>query len=104
MTTEQKINRMQTLLGAEVTSSTATEYLSVAEDAIIRTRYPFSVPEDYVLDPQFHGIQCELAARYYARMGGLGEIEHNENGINRVWESPDDKDLLGRITPFAKVV
>ncbi len=104
MTTEQKINRVKTLLGAEVASSTVTEYLSIAEDTITRTRHPFSVPTSYVMESQYDGIQCELAARYYARMGGLGEVEHNENGINRVWESPDDTDLLKRITPFAKVV
>ena len=106
MTTEQKITRVQTLLGneAEVTSSTITEYLSIAEDDIAHTRYPFSVPEDYMVEPQFDGIQCQLAARYIVRRGGLGEVEHNENGINRVWYSSDDRDILSKIVPYAKAV
>lgn len=106
MTTEQKITRVQTLLGneAEVDSSTVTEYLSIAEEDIIQARFPFKIPEHYTLEPQFEGIQCQLAARYIARRGGLGETDHNENGINRSWYSSDDREILAKVTPYAKVV
>lgn len=105
MTTEQKIKRVQTLLGneAEVDSSTITEYLAIAEDDIINTRYPFGAPDFYEIETQYEGVQCQLAARYIVRRGGLGEIEHDENGINRSWYSSDDRELLAKITPFGKV-
>ncbi len=105
MTTEQKITRVQTLLGneAEVDSSTISEYLSMASDTILNTRYPFVIPEDYDLS-MYDSIQCELAARYIVRRGGLGELTHNENGINRTWYSSDDREVLSKITPMAKVV
>lgn len=105
MTTAEKINRVKTLLGneAEVTDAIVTEYLSIAEDDIANTRYPFGVPEYYALEPQFHNVQCQLAARYIARTGGLGELTHNENGINRTWYSSDDREILAKITPYGKV-
>ena len=48
-------------------------------------------------------IQCELGSRYFLRRGGQGEINHEENGVNRQWASVDDIDILNRLTPFAKV-
>ena len=106
MTIAQKIARVKTLLGneAEVTDATVTEYLSIAEDDIVNARYPFGAPEYYTMETQYDGIQCQLAARYIARQGGLGEVTHNENGINRTWYSSDDRELLAKVTPFAKVV
>lgn len=105
MTTEQKITRVQTLLGneAEVDSSTITEYLSIAEEDIVSARYPFGAPDFYEMESQFDGLQCQLAARYIVRRGGLGETDHNENGISRTWYSSDDRELFARITPFGKV-
>lgn len=105
MTTAQKIKRVKTLLGeqVEVDDATVTEYLSMASSNILRTRYPFVIPEDYDIS-QYDDIECELAARYFVRQGGLGEIAHNENGINRAWYSSDDRDVLSKITPLAKVV
>lgn len=105
MTTAQKIERVNTLLGeqVEVTDATVTEYLSMASSKVLHTRYPFTVPEDYDIS-EYEDIECELAARLYVRQGGLGEIAHNENGINRTWYSSDDRELLAQITPKAKVV
>ncbi len=105
MTTAEKIERVRTLLGeeVEVTDATVNEYLSMAFDRVLHTRYPFSVPEDYDID-QYADVQCELAARLFVRKGGLGETMHNENGINRTWYSSDDRELLSTVTPFAKVV
>lgn len=105
MTTAQKITRVRTLLGneAEVTDATVSEYLSMASSNILRTRYPFVIPDTYDIS-QYDDIACELAARYIVRTGGLGELVHNENGINRTWYSSDDREVLSKITPMAKVV
>ena len=39
--------------------------------------------------------------KYYR---GLGEVSHNENGINRTWANADDSDILRRVTPMARVM
>ena len=56
-----------------------------------------SIPTDYDV------LQCQLAARYFLRRGGEGEVTHSENGINRTYGSVNDSDLLQEIVPFAKV-
>lgn len=105
MTTAQKITRVKTLLGneVEVDDATVTEYLSMASEDILETRYPWGVPDDPDIE-RYDGVQCVLAARYLVRKGGLGELMHNENGINRTWYSSDDREILAKITPYAKVV
>lgn len=107
MTLEQKIKRVQTLLAddATATDSTVAEYLDMAKETVLTTMYPFGIP-DAVFDVpgQYEGIQCELAARFFVRRGGLGETLHIENGIHRDWYSSDDREVLAKITPFAKVV
>ena len=52
---------------------------------------------------RYDSIQCDLAARYFLRRGGQGEINHEENGVNRQYGSVDDADILEKLTPFAKV-
>lgn len=102
----EKINRVKTLLGNEVEAEDAMieEYLSIALDDILNTRYPWGIPEEYDIGTRYDNIQCILAARYFARNGGLGETLHNENGINRAWYSSDDREILAKVTPLAKVV
>ena len=104
MTNAQKIARVKSLLGdASVSDSDILALLDQASDAILEVLYPFDdVGENATLPMKYTSLQCDLAARYCARMGGNGEIDHNENGINRKWASPDDADLLRKVTPRAK--
>jgi len=106
MSDSAKIARVKSLVGndATATDEVVSELLDQAEDAILGVMYPliddfgqFSIPAKY------SSLQCDLAARYFARMGANGEVTHNENGINRSWGSPDDADLLRKVTPKAKV-
>ena len=107
MTTYDKIQRVKTLLqmDPQATDDLVTSYLNQAESAVLNAMHPMTpVSTEAAVPSRYEFIQCELAARYFSRRGGLGEIEHNENGIGRVWDSSTDRDLLGMITPFAKVV
>lgn len=107
MTINDKINRVKLLLqnDPQATTEAVTEYLGQAESAVLNAMHPLTpVPTEGAVPSRYEYIQCELAARYFSRRGGLGELEHNENGIGRVWASSTDNDLLGQITPFAKVV
>lgn len=106
MTIAKKIERMQILLDHDpkATDSECRECLSIAKDKIMSVRFPFGYHEDTEFPSQYDGEEVELACRYFARRGGLGETNHTENGVSRTWGSVEDKDILARITPICKVV
>lgn len=105
MTDAEKITMAQTLIGdSEATDALVGVYLEDAKDAILRRRYPFGRPEGTDIESQYEMLQVKLAARYFMRRGGEGEVIHNENGINRTYKSVNDEDLLTEVTPFAKVI
>ena len=103
---EEKLEQLKILLGI----SDATEdallqtLLLIAERAIINRLYPFKtigvvIPNEYILR------QIEIAVYLYNRRGSEGQTSHNENGINRSYESayiPDS--MLKDIIPYVEVV
>lgn len=99
------IAKVQTMLDndPEATDAVVEAYLNIAEDAIMDQAYPYGYAENTTMPVQYQGAQTVLAARYFARRGGLGELMHIENGIHRTWYSSDDRDVLSRIVPRAKV-
>ena len=106
MTKAEKIAMVQTLVenDAEATTEVVSVYLTLACNAMLERLYPFDATKTASDVPErYDTIQCELAARYFLRRGGQGEINHEENGINRNYASVDDDDILQRLTPFAKV-
>ena len=102
----EKIARVQTLLDNDTsaTNDLVTILLEDAEQAILNRIYPFGVPEDAEMPMRYESVQCRLAQRYFLRRGAEGEIVHNENGVNRTYDSVNDKDLLDTIVPIAKVI
>lgn len=80
-------------------------FLQKAKSAILNRLYTawHQWPENADVPPRYDIAQCELAIRYYNRQGGEGEVSHNENGIGRTWDSPDDADILLSITPIVEV-
>lgn len=106
MNGSEKTTMVRTLVenDAEATDAIIAVYLNLACGAMLERLYPYDptkastdIPERYDM------IQCELAARYFLRRGGQGEISHEENGVNRSYSSVNDEDILRRLTPFAKV-
>lgn len=102
--TINKIETVQALCNNDENATTAvvTAYLSKAESAIMRRAYPFGTTKS--MPKMYDMLQCELAARYFFRMGSEGETMHSENGINRTYDSANDEDLLKDVTPHIKVV
>ena len=89
---------------AEATDPIIAVYLNLACNAMLERLYPYDADKTSEDIPErYETIQCELAARYFLRRGGQGEINHEENGVNRSYASADDEDILRRLTPFAKV-
>lgn len=106
MTSAEKIAMVKTLVenDAEATDTVVPVYLNLALNAMLERLFPYdSTKEAEDVPVRYDTLQCELAARYFLRRGGQGEISHEENGINRAYGSVDDEDILKRLTPFAKV-
>ena len=106
MTEAKKIERVQILLDydPEATSDIIKVLLQDAEDIILNRMYPFGVPDDAYLPDRYETYQCRLAQRYFLRRGAEGEIVHNENGVNRTYDSVNDEDILRNIIQIAKVI
>ena len=106
MTSAEKIDVVKTLVESDpmATDDVVSVYLNLACSAMLERLYPFDAEKcEYDIPMRYEMVQCELAARYFLRRGSQGEINHEENGINRQYASADDEDILRRLTPFAKV-
>lgn len=107
MTDFMKIDWVKGLLqnDPQATDDVVAGYLAMASERVLLAMYPFGIPEGVCTPPEkYDSVQCELAARYFSRRGGLGELEHSENGIQRTYATSTDTDLLRFVTPMAKVV
>lgn len=106
MTNAEKIAMVKVLVESdpEATDEVVSAYLSLALSAMIERLFPYDSNRNEADVPvRYDMTQCELAARYFLRRGGQGEINHEENGVNRQYGTVDDEDILKRLTPFAKV-
>ncbi len=106
MTDAEKISMVKALVESDpdATDEVVAVYLHLACSAMIERLFPYDSEKSAEdLPERYDTIQCELAARYFLRRGGQGEMSHEENGINRSYASVDDDDILKRLTPYAKV-
>ena len=102
MTHEEKIERLAVLISPDTAE---TELLSAlveqAEGIVLNRRYPFGPPEGATVPVKYEHIQLQIAVELYSKMGAEGQTAHNENGINRTFESADvSHSLLRRIIPI----
>ena len=93
---------LKLLLGTTGTTedSLLTLYLNTAGQKILDRLYPFDSTQTTV-PAKYQTKQVEIAQYLYLKRGAEGETSHNENGINRAYESADVPESLMRgIVPY----
>lgn len=90
MTIEEKVNYMRIMgnIGSDVEDNLLMAYLDLAKQKIIDHVYPFknNVVE---LESKYDMKQVELAIILFDKRGAEGEEHHNENGVNRKYQSEE---------------
>ena len=101
-----KLEQLKSLLDISGTDEDALllTLLSISAQKILDRVYPYDstiteVPNRYAMK------QVEIAVYLYNKRGAEGQTAHNENGINRTYESADVPESLMRgITPYVGVI
>ena len=103
MTNEEMLAKLKIMTG-ETDETILSVYLELAGQVIIQKAYPFDFETISVVPEKYHLKQLEVATYLYNKRGAEGQISHNENGINRGYESASVPDsMLKTIIPLAKV-
>ena len=106
------IQRLQLRTG-ETDTDLLADIVESAKEAILSRRFPFGdyptrtvevdgqETEETYVEPRYLDLQFRIALDLYNRIGSENQLAHEENGINRVYESSwISKQLLNEITPF----
>lgn len=100
MTIELMKSKLSVMTG-ETDDAVLLTYLELAADKVTRKCYPFQ-PENTTVPACYQTVQLEVAAYLINKRGAEGETAHNENGINRSYESASVPDsMLKGVIPFA---
>lgn len=103
MTDEEMKELLKTMCG-ESDDGILSAYLKMAADKITMRCYPFQTREIGVPE-KYRSLQLEIACYLLNKRGAEGETSHNENGVNRSYESASvPESMLRGIMPFAKVI
>lgn len=79
--------------------------LDMAAAEIINYRDPYGTHELTEVEERYVPNQLQIAVYLYNKRGAEGQTAHNENGVNRSYESGGvPKSLLKGIVPFGKVL
>lgn len=106
MTELQKLDHLKILLTITDNREDGllSTLLSIAGQKILDRVRPYRIALT-VVPERYHIKQIEIAVFLYNKQGAEGQTAHNENGINRSYESADVPESLMRgITPYAEVV
>lgn len=100
MTEYEKLEMLKCMTG-EQDDNVLLTYLKLAAAAVLSRVYPFD-PSGKEVPACYEIQQVEIAAYLLNKRGAEGETVHNENGINRSYESAGvPESMLKGIVPFA---
>ena len=86
MTTDEKLAKLEVMLGSVCESNTLVVYLDLAKQKVLNKRFPFGT-ELTEVPSQYENLQLELAVCLFNKRGAEGQETHNENGVNRTWRT-----------------
>lgn len=96
------LDQMKVLTG-ETDDFLVGVYLRLAASKILDKCYPFGYDTETTTVPtRYQDKQLDLAIVLYYKRGAEGESAHNENGVNRTFES--EEAILKSVTPCVEVV
>lgn len=94
-----KLKTLKAITGGGYTDELLSVYLDIAKEKILNIAFPYDeeiteIPKKYDL------LHVEIATYLLNKRGAEGQTSHNENNINRSYESSDiPKSLTSQITP-----
>ena len=110
MTDTEKLTMVKTLLsdgGSLPSDEKLTAYLGLAKQEILNYMYSMigGVPTDVTAVPtKYEVTQIYAVVAGYTHAGSEGETQHNENGINRIFNNADMLDYIHRnVLPIVRV-
>ena len=102
MTPQEMLAKLKILTG-KTDETLLSVYLEQAGTIVIQQAYPYN-PEITTVPDCYQMNQLEIATYLVNKIGAEGQTVHNENGVNRSYESASvPKSMLKRIIPLAKV-
>lgn len=97
---EELLSNLKLLLPEETNDTLLLFFLAIAKSKILERLYPFDSTKTE-LPSRYETKAVEIAVYLYNKQGAEGEITHNENGMNRTYESSDvPASLMRGIVPF----
>lgn len=105
MTNKEMKDRLSVLTG-ETDENILLTFLEIAAEKILTKCYPYErEPVRRHVPAKYQNTQLEIAAYLLNKRGAEGETAHNENGINRSYESASvPESMLRSVIPFASVI
>ena len=96
-----QLQLLKKLIGVDLLNEASDDllnfYLDNAKDIICEIRNSDEVETKYLT------TQVKIAVEVYNKQGAEGQLQHSENGINRIYEKGDiSSSLLGQITPMIR--
>lgn len=103
MTREDLETKLSVITG-ETDDDVLLTYLDIAAQKIIERCYPFDTSKNEVPE-KYQMTQLEIAVYLLNKRGAEGETVHNENGINRTYESSSvPNSMLKNVIPHASAI
>lgn len=97
---EELLTTLKVLLPDEENDTLLSFFLNSAKQKILDKLYPFDSTKTE-LPSRYETKAVEIAVYLYNKQGAEGEVAHNENGMNRTYESADvPPSMLRGIVPF----
>lgn len=101
MTHAEKLHKLTILVeDKDADNERLSIYLDIAKTIILNKAYPYGNQPDDVPSKYEH-VQLNVATYLYNKRGAEGETQHNENGINRTYESASvPESMLREVVSF----